>query len=226
MDKVFSSARLSRSRNCSENSLHTTKQFISNFRDLALWARLSISHSSLFPRPGLASFVFLIFVLFSSYAHSADVTLAWDANPAADQITSFAIYYKSGSPGPPYDGIGAFEGDSPIIATVEEFNDPENPDYTISNLDAVETYFFVVTATNEYGESGFSNEISVTHSNKSLVFTPVSPCRIIDTRLAGGAFLPGGIRSYNVWGAVSAQGGNPAGCPSPSGEPRAVIGDR
>jgi Domain of unknown function (DUF5122) beta-propeller len=52
-----------------------------------------------------------------------------------------------------------------------------------------------------------------------LVFTPVTPCRIVDTRLAGGAIPPGGIRSYNVWGSVASQGGNPAGCPSPKGEP-------
>jgi M6 family metalloprotease-like protein len=59
-------------------------------------------------------------------------------------------------------------------------------------------------------------------TDRDLVFTPVTPCRIVDTRLAGGAIPPGGIRSYNVWGAVAIQGGNPAGCPSPQGEPRAV----
>jgi hypothetical protein len=47
----------------------------------------------------------------------------------------------------------------------------------------------------------------------------VTPCRIVDTRKAGGAFPPGGIRSYNVRGDVASQGGNPAGCPSPKGEP-------
>jgi ribosomal protein L31 len=57
---------------------------------------------------------------------------------------------------------------------------------------------------------------------ENLKYTAVSPCRIVDTRLTGGSIPPGGIRSYNVWGAVASQGGNPAGCPSPSGEPRAV----
>ena len=59
-------------------------------------------------------------------------------------------------------------------------------------------------------------------SYKDLSYSSVEPCRIVDTRLAGGAIPPGGIRSYNVWGAVAFQGGNPVGCPSPSGEPRAV----
>jgi uncharacterized protein YuzE len=51
-----------------------------------------------------------------------------------------------------------------------------------------------------------------------LVYTPVTPCRIVDTRIAGGAIPPGGIRSYNVRGDVASQGGN-VYCPSPKGEP-------
>jgi hypothetical protein len=56
-------------------------------------------------------------------------------------------------------------------------------------------------------------------SSTDLVYTAVTPCRIVDTRLAGDAIPPGGIRSYNVWGDVVSQGGNSSGCPSPKGEP-------
>jgi hypothetical protein len=56
----------------------------------------------------------------------------------------------------------------------------------------------------------------------SLAFSPVVPCRIVDTRITGGAIPPGGLRSYNVRGAVVSQGGSSSGCPSPAGEPRAV----
>ena len=56
----------------------------------------------------------------------------------------------------------------------------------------------------------------------SLSYTPVKPCRIVDTRKAGGAISADGIRSYNVRGAVASQGGNSAGCPAPKGEPLAV----
>ena len=59
-------------------------------------------------------------------------------------------------------------------------------------------------------------------NDMNLVFTPVTPCRIVDTRNAGGPIPPGGLRSYNIRGAVVSQGGNSAGCPSPSGEPHAV----
>jgi parallel beta-helix repeat protein len=60
---------------------------------------------------------------------------------------------------------------------------------------------------------------SCTTNPENLLYVPVTPCRIVDTRLAGGAIPPGGIRSYNVYGDVASQGGNPVGCPSPKGEP-------
>jgi hypothetical protein len=52
-------------------------------------------------------------------------------------------------------------------------------------------------------------------------YTPVTPCRIVDTREKGGAIPPGGVHSYNVWGNVAFQGGTDS-CPSPKGEPRSV----
>ena len=62
----------------------------------------------------------------------------------------------------------------------------------------------------------------ISQDDEVLAYTPVTPCRIVDTRSAGGAISAGGIRSYDVRGAVVSQGGNSAGCPSPKGEPLAV----
>jgi hypothetical protein len=59
-------------------------------------------------------------------------------------------------------------------------------------------------------------------STTDLVYAPVTPCRIVDTRLSGYVFWPGTIQGFNVWGGVAFQGGNPAGCPSPNGEPYTV----
>ena len=57
--------------------------------------------------------------------------------------------------------------------------------------------------------------------NRDLVFTPVAPCAIVDTRFGGGGFFaPFEIRSYSVHGNLAGQGG--ANCPSPRGEPRAA----
>ena len=63
--------------------------------------------------------------------------------------------------------------------------------------------------------------------DEDLVFTPVEPCRIVDTRIPGpvsGVFSPGEQREFFVYGTteISSQGGNPAGCPAPQGEPSAV----
>lgn len=51
-----------------------------------------------------------------------------------------------------------------------------------------------------------------------LTFTPVTPCRIIDTRLAGGPLTGGATREFFVYGNLGAsQGGT--NCASPVGEP-------
>ena len=68
-----------------------------------------------------------------------------------------------------------------------------------------------------------------------LVFTPVFPCRIFDTRPSeGGAgpygdgtitSTPNNTRNYLVYGTgaeIGPQGGNSAGCPAPNGEPSAI----
>jgi hypothetical protein len=68
-----------------------------------------------------------------------------------------------------------------------------------------------------------------------LVFTPVFPCRIFDTRPSqggSGSYGDGSItananntRNYLVYGTgaeIGPQGGNTAGCPAPNGEPSAI----
>jgi len=65
------------------------------------------------------------------------------------------------------------------------------------------------------------------HTDKDFVFTPVNPCRIVDTRVAGpGIVVAGTSRVYYTHGGgatMAAQGGDPSGCPSPRGEPRGVF---
>ncbi len=61
--------------------------------------------------------------------------------------------------------------------------------------------------------------------DKDFVYTPVRPCRIVDTRLAGGKIPSNTFRSFYVHGSgalIDTQGGNPDGCTAPRGEPRAV----
>ena len=65
---------------------------------------------------------------------------------------------------------------------------------------------------------------------KDLVYTPVTPCRIIDTRDVGGTgngspLAAGASKNYYVHGSgtkMTSQGGTSSGCPAPKGEPSAV----
>ncbi|MGH9336460.1 MAG: hypothetical protein ACRD21_22210, partial [Vicinamibacteria bacterium] len=57
-----------------------------------------------------------------------------------------------------------------------------------------------------------------------LVFTPVVPCRLLDTRLAGGIMGANTTRDFRVTGSgLDVQGGNAAGCGIPFGPAKAAI---
>jgi PKD repeat protein len=97
------------------------------------------------------------------------VTVAWDAN-TEPHLSGYKIYYKTGSPGPPYDGVGATQGDSPIVIELDpngdgdtsdgDLSDPASPEFTIDGLSDTETTYSVVTAYSVDDESGYSNELS------------------------------------------------------------------
>jgi hypothetical protein len=58
---------------------------------------------------------------------------------------------------------------------------------------------------------------------KDLLYTPVTPCRIVDTRkTAAGIIDADSQRNFRVFGPVGSQGGNPSGCRSPGGNPKAA----
>ena len=57
-----------------------------------------------------------------------------------------------------------------------------------------------------------------------LVYTQVPPCRIIDTRVAGGSLAPGAPRDFRVTGTgLQAQGGDALGCNVPQGRATSAI---
>ena len=99
---------------------------------------------------------------FISPIHAIDVTLGWDPNPE-NKLGGYKIYYKSERSGPPYNGIDADQGPSPIILPIEEMDNPSTPKYTLTGLDDEKDYFFRLRAYSGEGldkESGFSNEVS------------------------------------------------------------------
>lgn len=75
------------------------------------------------------------------------------------------------------------------------------------------------------GDAGGSLTNSLGQPGSDLVFVPIAPCRVIDTRVAGGAFAAGESRSYHIVGSTnySAYGGNAAGCGIPAGNVRNPI---
>jgi len=67
------------------------------------------------------------------------------------------------------------------------------------------------------GENGLGLN-SLGDSQADLVYTPLTPCRIIDTRLAGGILVAGVPRDFKVTGTnYSAQGGSATSCGVPFG---------
>jgi hypothetical protein len=56
-------------------------------------------------------------------------------------------------------------------------------------------------------------------ATSELMFVPLPPCRIIDTRKSGGKLMPGVVRDFQVSGVTQfdPQGGNIGGCGVPSG---------
>jgi PKD repeat protein len=113
--------------------------------------------------------LFIILPFSGGAAYAMDATLAWDANSEAD-LTGYRIYYKTGIPGPPYDGEGASEGGSPISVAAEELKNPNTPQYIIHGLSDTETVYLTLTAFNADGmESGYSNEVSLGVANQPPV---------------------------------------------------------
>ena len=64
------------------------------------------------------------------------------------------------------------------------------------------------------------------YPDEGFYYTPVDPCRIVDTRKTSAGIIDGSTqRDFRVFGSggtISAQGGDPGGCPSPDGEPLAA----
>jgi hypothetical protein len=68
------------------------------------------------------------------------------------------------------------------------------------------------------GKWGLVTMISLAGVNKNLFLRPVTPCRIVDTRVDGGPFTDGEVRKYLLPGGVRCGGAIPQGVTYPSAE--------
>lgn len=79
-------------------------------------------------------------------------------------------------------------------------------------------------AREERGPGAGLGPLVIGASSSQLVYTPVQPCRVIDTRLAGGPLAGGTIRNFRLTGTgLESQGGAAAGCNLPFGPATAAV---
>lgn len=106
-------------------------------------------------------FAALLFVAtsWSAPALAADATLSWDITDAGDAIDGWKLYYDRDQPGPPYEGVGADQGPSPIDVPVSAVANPSSPSFQVTGLESCRDYWFAVAAYNAAGESDLSAEI-------------------------------------------------------------------
>jgi hypothetical protein len=118
--------------------------------------------------------VVLVFLMASCQSSRIKVTFEWEPLASLD-LAGYKIYYKTSFSGPPYDGKGLAEGDSPIVVPLGRLKNPNDPRFTVHGLRKDETYFFAITA---YGFEGkecrYSNEIQ---------YPPLVPMLLVRNKL-------------------------------------------
>ena len=134
----------------------------------------------------------------ASDVYGAAVTLLWDASPGQN-TAGYKLYYKKGKPGPPYRGVGANEGPSPI-------NVGNTTTFTLTGLDEVETYYVAVTCYDAQGrESPYSSEMIIKTGfattgaqSKRTESASDTPTVTAPVRLPSGMVVPLNQRQLNL----------------------------
>ncbi|UCF92356.1 MAG: DUF4214 domain-containing protein [Desulfobacterales bacterium] len=103
--------------------------------------KLSINFQSILSASFGFSLSFLLLLLFSGLAHSAEVTIGWDSNPE-DDITGYRLYYGTQS-----------------RQYVTVVHDGLETLCNVKDLQPGQVYYFAATAYNSYGESEYSDEL-------------------------------------------------------------------
>ena len=126
--------------------------------------------------------VFFVFITTAATvsAQTNSITLAWDPNDPAEQVTEYTLYYKTGTSGPPYNGVDLDQGDSPITIRVNDLADENNPEFGLTGLNPGVTYRFVIAAFNGT-ESDYSDEVS---------YAPQTPADLDHVEIEGPQTIP------------------------------------
>jgi hypothetical protein len=99
-------------------------------------------------------------------------------------------------------------------------------DTNLANAGTVKTSPDITVASNFSSAHTVIDVLGYYSEEEDLLYTPVKPCRIVDTRKTSAGMIDASTqRNFNVYGSgatISAQGGDPGGCPSPGGDPKAA----
>ena len=98
-------------------------------------------------RIALLLIVALALIALPAVAQTPTVNFAWDPNPPADQVTKYTLYERVGTA---YNKLADIQ---PSACTATECA------YTLAGV-TPGVHYYVLTAANTWGESGYSNEVA------------------------------------------------------------------
>jgi len=139
----------------------------------------------------------------------------------ANSLFKPAMHYDTGQ-GPSSVAIGDLNGDGYLDLAVAN-KDSNNVSVLLGIGDMNGDGDLDLAVANRH-----TNNVSILNNTggpAKLLYTAVPPCRIVDTRKAGGILDASTQRDFHVFGSGStiiAQGGNSVGCSAPMGEPLAA----
>lgn len=128
----------------------------------------------------------------------SSISFSWSPNAAAQHVTGYRFYYATHT-GPPYDGKGADQGDSPIeisgskLVLEEDEDHHKSYHFKISGLPPCATIYVAMTAFDAKGqESDFTEEHSIDVSYKLERFS--AQATSLDTLRVSWDAPPAGFR--------------------------------
>ena len=141
--------------------------------------------------------------LSSGLAGAADLVAVLSSD-GTSQFAGYRLYYKTGTQGAPYDGVGADQGASPIDIPKSAMSDSANGQFTLTGLKDGTEYYFVATIYDQLGkESAYSNEVLMTTPSAPDNQPPVAEAGTDQSVSAGTAVTLSGSGSQDPDGGIS-----------------------
>ena len=150
----------------------------------------------------------------------------YNPHPSNGAIISDLSDFFSWDPAPGATGYVYF-GENVIVPLIKIGNNIRSPSTPFPAMNSDNIYYWHVVARTSGGyiEGPYWWFETTGSASEPLLYSPVAPCRIVDTRKGGGIIGASFQRNFRVYGSGSAlapQGGDSGGCSSPFGQPHAA----